>query len=163
MYQPNTVLTIKDEFRDQFPDDPETGDPFPYMTVRVIGESPISYTGGEWTGLAAHGVIVEPMTLFSSNLDEPLGKLQELYKIVSIPEITLEPRFSDREAELALLRLRVAPTPEEVFAELAPGPKPEDGQTRARTPIVGESPLPDPRVEAAKSPLSRARKPKDVA
>jgi hypothetical protein len=45
------------------------------------------------------------------------------------------------------------PTPEEVFAEKAPGTPPEEGQKRGRTPF--KSPLDDPRKPAKASPLDK--------
>lgn len=147
MYTPGTVLELKV----QKDPDPETDEPFPYNEVEVIGPSPIDHggaRGGEWEGASASGVIIKPLTNFGSTLDEPLGKLQALYDVKSVPELELEAapkiRVIDSSSQSA------GPTPEEVFAVEAPGEASEDGK-RARTPF--ESPLEDPRKPASASPL----------
>ena len=142
MYERNTVLTLKKPF----PNDEETGEVFPYNEVRVIGESPISYAGaGEWSGMAAQGVIIEPTSNFGSNLDEPLGKLQALYDVKELPapvELPVGPS--------TVPVTRPGPTPEDVFAGEAPGVPPAEGEKRGRT---RPSPLDDPRPVASDGPL----------
>lgn len=147
MYEPETILELKNP-RD--PDD-ETGEEFPYNRVRVIGQSPVDHggaRGGDWSGAAGQGVIIAPVTNFGSNLDEPLGKLQSLYNVVSVPETIIEaPQVRVINSSSAA----AGPTPEEVIAAEAPGEPSVDGE-RVRTPI-GESPLEDPRVPVSSSPL----------
>lgn len=145
MYQPNTVLTLKEPR----PNDEETDEVFPYNEVRVVGESPISYAGvGEWSGTAAKGIIIEPTSNFGSNLDEPFGKLQALYDVKSLPAPQTVPV-----GPTTVPVSQPGPTPEEVIAGAAPGTPPEDGQKRARTRM---SPLDDPRPAASDGPLGPA-------
>jgi hypothetical protein len=149
MYAVDTILTLKKQ-RDP---DPETGEAFPYNEVRVIGESPISHSHkGDYTGADAAGVILSPVTNFAGTLDEPFGKCRALYDVKSIPEpqtITQAPvRVIDATSAQA------GPTPEEVFADEAPGTAPEPGQKRGRT--LRPSPLGETKNEAASGPLGDA-------
>lgn len=147
MYEPETILELKE----QHEPDEETGEEFPYNRVRVIGASPINHgvSSAEWEGASGAGVIITPLSNFGATLDEPLGKLQALYTVVEVPDTIID----------AVPQVRIihstsqsaGPTPEEVFAEQAPGVPPEEGQKRGRTPH--ESPLEDPRKPANASPL----------
>jgi hypothetical protein len=134
MYESETILSLK-EPRDP---DPETGEAFPYNRVRVVGESPVSHADkGDWKGADARGVIVVPLTNFGSTLDEPFGKLRTIYDVESIPE-------HEAPAEVPIKVIKstsqsAGPTPEEVFAEKAPGARATGDHRRART-----SPLGDP-------------------
>lgn len=147
MYEPDTILALKEQ-RDP---DPETLEKFPYNRVRVIGPSPVSHADkGDWKGVDAQGVIVVPLTNFGSTLDEPFGKLREIYDVEEIPvretEVVQKVRVINANTAAA------GPTPEEIFAREAPGAPPEEGQTRART-----SPLGDPGGPAeADGPLGKA-------
>lgn len=160
MYESNTILELKEPRPDvKIPkkEDPDTGRvrpahtlPFPYNKVRVIGRSPVDHSGGAqgtWSGAAATGVIIEPLSGFASTLDEPFGKLQKLYKVIEVPsnEVEVVPIRVIRSD----LTTSAGPTPEDVFAEKAPGKPPEEGQIRART---GVSPLGE--VEADNAPRS---------
>ncbi len=145
MYETNTILTLKD----QRPNDPETDEVFPYNEVRVIGPSPVTHAGiGEWSGQGAAGVIIEPTSNFGSNLDEPFEKLVALYDVKTLPpaqEIAVGPSV--------IPVTKPGPTPEEVFAQKAPGVKPEPGQKRGRTRM---SPLDAPAPAANEGPLGPA-------
>lgn len=150
MYVKDTILALK-EPRDP---DPETGEKFPYNRVRVVGQSPISHEiQGDWRGVDAEGVILEGLTNFGATLDEPFGKCVKLYTVESIPEAI----------EVAAPTIKViepgqaGPTPEEVFAEQAPGTPPEPGQKRGRSPRP--SPLGEERNEVADGPLGRVEAP----
>lgn len=160
MYEPNTILTLKEQRPDQEVParvDPDSGRkrpkyklPFPYNRVRVVGESPVDHgmRGGGWEGVGARGVIIEPLSGHGSNLDEPYAKLQKLYDVESIPtnEVIIEPVKIIRPTSGS-----AGPTPEEVFAETSPGTPPEPGQIRGRT---DPNPLGDvPADEASASPL----------
>jgi hypothetical protein len=150
MYESNTILTLKEQ-RDP---DPETGEVFPYNEVKVIGASPISHGGnGEWSGQAAVGVIIVPTANFGSTLDEPLGKVQALYdvKFVPVNEIEVAPKIRVYDSATAA----AGQSPEEVFAEKAPGAAPAEGQSRGRTAM---SPLADPRPAANDGPLGPVKK-----
>jgi hypothetical protein len=131
MYVNDTILTLKEQ-RDA---DPETGEAFPYNRVRVIGPSPVSHADkGDWKGADAAGVIIVALTNFGATLDEPFGKLREMYDVEEIPE-TVPARQPE-----AFIRPQQAPpgrTPEEVFAAEAPGVPPEEGQIRGRTSPLG--------------------------
>ena len=162
MYKAGTILTLK-EPRDPSPKlDRESGEPvlrgpkgkekpvmleFPYNRVQVIGESPVIYDREGWTGPDAKGVIIQPLTDFAGNLDEPFGKLRKLYNVESIPE-------NEAPAEIKVKQINATtaeagPTPEEVFAEKAPGKPPLDGQIRART----NDPFGDVKPDRTNSPL----------
>lgn len=159
MYEPDTILTLKEPRDPQDPERPE--EPFPYNRVRVVGQSPINHGvySSEWTGAAGTGVILTPLTGFAGVIDEPLGKVQALYNIESVPEREVE--VNTRVRVINSASAQAGPTPEEVFAVKAPGVAPEEGQTRGRTPM-GESPLgEDPRPAAGGSPLDA--KPKKAA
>lgn len=134
MYKPGTILTLKN----QKDPDPESGAEFPYNSVEVIGQSPIDHgttrPTGQWQGTNGAGVIIKPLTAFAGNLDEPYGKLRQLYEVVSIPEqaeIVREVRIKVSTPE------DLGPTPEEVFAQLPASDAP-------RRPATKSSPLPDP-------------------
>lgn len=149
MYEPDTTLLLKE----QRPNDPETDEPFPYNKVRVIGPSPVSHADkGDWTGTNANGVLVVPVSNFGATLDEPYGKLRQLYDVDEIPV-----RETDAQPKVRIINSSsesAGPTPEEVFAVKAPGKPPEEGQTRART-----SPLLDPGPEGHDGPLGKTEAP----
>lgn len=121
MFKADTILTLKAQ-RDP---DPETGEAFPYNRVRVIGTSPISHPGEKkadgtpkWVGQDADGCIIEPLSTFAGNLDEPFGKLKKLYDVEFVPpeeEVVREVRIRIQQPE------DMGPTPEDVFAAQAPG------------------------------------------
>ncbi len=145
MYAADTILTLKA----QRPPDDETDEAFAYNQVRVIGESPVQHTSkGEYVGPDARGVIVVPMSNFGGTLDEPFGKLRQLYDVSEMPDTTIQPPSPIRVIDSSTAQ--AGPTPEEVFRDEAPGSAPEPGQKRGRTPI---SPLSDPGPESAKGPL----------
>lgn len=143
MYTPDTILTLKE---------PRSTDdkPFPYDRVRVINASPVS-RGHEgktrYTGADAQGVVIEPLTGFEANLDEPFGKLIALYDVESVPERVVE------EAKIRVVDSRstedIGPTPEQRFAVEAPGDP--DANRSGRKPRV--SPLTDPNDAKADGPL----------
>lgn len=159
MYDPDTILELKEPKPDEVVEarkDPDTGRtrpkhkiPFPYNKVRVVGQSPVDHSAGRqgtWQGAAAQSVLIEPLSGHGSTLDEPLGKIQKLYKVVSVPsnEILVEPIRVVRSTSAS-----AGPSPEEVFAKESPGVPPKPGQNRGRT-----SPLGDVEDDsAARSPL----------
>jgi len=145
VYEPGTILTLKQ------PKDPdaETGAPFPYNDVVVVGPSPVNHAllaGAQWQGGEAQGVIVQPLVEFGGNLDEPFGKLVALYDVKEVPvrEVEIQTRVRVINATTGA----AGPTPEEVFAKEAPGVPPAAGEMRGRM-----SPLEDPRPAAADGPL----------
>lgn len=133
MYESETILSLKVPHDP----DPETGEDFPYNRVRVIGESPVSHADkGDWTGADARGVVIVPLTNFGSTLDEPFGKLRTIYDVESIPV-----HEAPVEAPIKVINQTTAsagPTPEEVFAESAPGEASTGDHRRARTSPLGE-------------------------
>lgn len=145
MYATDTILTLKEQ-RDP---DEETDEAFAYNVVRVIGVSPIQHTSrGDYVGDDAKGVIVTPIANFGGVLDEPFGKLRQLYDVTETPTTEIQPASPIRVIDSSTAA--AGPTPEEIFREQAPGVAPEPGQIRARTP---HSPLSDPGPESAKGPL----------
>lgn len=109
MFTRGTILVLKE---------PKSTDEatFPYDRVRVLGASVVSRSNvlGEWEGVDAQGVVIEPLTEFAGNLDEPYGRLKRLYKIESEPE----PVDQNIRVEVIPAHTRQAGlTPEEAFAE----------------------------------------------
>jgi hypothetical protein len=148
MYEQGTVLELKEPRKIE--DKAGNEIDFPYNRVLVLGSSPINHGVhvGEWSGAAGQGVIIQPLSGFDANLDEPFGKLTALYKIVEEPvhEAPAVPvRVINRTSKAAGL------TPEEVFAMEAPGEASTDGKPVRR--LKNESPLEDPRPQAGESPL----------
>lgn len=133
MYATGTILKLKKPR----PKDKETKEDFPYNLVRVIGESPVSHGNkGKWEGSDAKGVLIAPLSNFGSTLDEPFGKLRDLYDVESIPEVEIpvEQKIRIIDATTA----QAGKTPEEVFAEESPGEKPKPGEKRGRTHPLGD-------------------------
>lgn len=160
MYAPGTILELKKkraaaerkDRNDEVITDAE-GVPvkfeFPYNRVQVIGESPIDHSmmSSAWEGAGARGVIITPLTDFGATLDEPFDKLKQLYNVVSIPTVEVDPQPKIRIIESN--SGQAGPTPEEVFAEKAPGKKGPQSGRRTRT-----SPLGDVKTETSDgSPL----------
>lgn len=153
MYEPGTILELKE----QRPNDEETNEPFPYNRVRVIGESPINHSAGaesEWEGAAGAGVLLAAESNFGATLDEPLGKLQAIYDVVSVPETLV-----DQTPQIRVIQSTTAsagPTPEEVFAKEAPSdpdaPR-RPGDIKRAKEAAAASPLEDPRPKRNASPL----------
>ena len=114
MYENGTILKRRELLP---PEDPQSA----YNFIEVVGLSPSTYANLEtWTGAEARGVIVQATfdpdtddpTPFSPTLDEPVGKLNELYEIVKEPPV-VEPDLTPQ-----VRRAPNLPTPNEVFAEL---------------------------------------------
>lgn len=136
MYEPGTTLVRKDPKDEDHP-------AYPYNRVRVIGASPVSHSGSteQWEGAGAAGVLIEPLTSFGGNLDEPFGKLQAIYDVESIPDNTVEaPTIRQYDATTSA----AGPTPEEVFAAEAPGRPRRKGADRFRSPLEDPRPSGDP-------------------
>lgn len=156
MYAKDTILKL----REQRAPDEETGEEFPYNRVKVIGQSPVSHAGKEdnpWEGPDADGVLLEGLTNFGATLDEPFGKCKTLYEVESVPEVTVPVAQPIRviDAQTA----EAGATPEEVFAQEAPGTPPEEGQRRGRS---GVSPLGEVENPARVSPLDAPPKRQEV-
>jgi hypothetical protein len=107
MYEPESILKRRDPVAE---DDAAA----PYNRVRVIGQSPVVHpvTTG-WAGVQSTGVILEPMAGFAAHLDEPLGKVQELYELESAPE---RQAFVNNPVKVVTPGT-AGPSPEEVFEE----------------------------------------------
>lgn len=106
MYEPDSILVRRDPV-------PEDDAAAPYNRVQIVAASPMVHpvTTG-WAGVQATGVIIRPLEGFGANLDEPLGKLQSMYDIESVPErsTVINPPVKVITPGLA------GATPEEVFA-----------------------------------------------
>lgn len=143
MYEPDTILKLK---KPRSTDDAV----FPYDKVRVVNRSPINHSGtSDWEGADAEGVIIQPLTGFDANSDEPFGKLAALYDVAELPDTSVDPE-SQKIRVVDTATAAAGKTPEEVFAEEAPGEPGVDGK-RGRTPR--ESPLEDPRPAPSDGPL----------
>jgi hypothetical protein len=112
--------------------------PFPWNKVEVVGPSPVIRQTGEWSGVDAQEVIIRPLTDFAGNLAEPMGKLKQIYNVVSVPEdvVPVERTIKVIEAHTN----QAGETPEEVFAREAPGKAPAAGRKRGRTPFEDVKP-----------------------
>ena len=114
--------------------------------MTVIGPSPISnHNDSGYTGADAAGVIIRGTSNFGATLDYPFGHLREIYDVLEIPSVPVAQMVHEvQAAKLAEMATSFisGPTPEQVFADKAPGKPPEEGQTRGRTPIgpLGEPP-----------------------
>lgn len=166
MYAPDTILVLKEPRTvgtpaspDYDPKNPKAGGtppskdyaPFAYDRVRVIGESPIQHSGGarsEWVGAGARGVMIEPLTHFGANLDEPLGRLQSLYDIESEPIIEVPVMQTVRVIQPG----QAGPTPEEVFAEHAKANPSPPQENKWKSPLADAA-----RVEAEKRRAADAK------
>lgn len=162
MFKSGTILELKEQREPTQATDPYTGEPrfqkkrnprtgeetelkdkpvmkpFPYNKVEVVGPSPIVADRGEWTGPDAAGVIIRPLTDFGGNLDEPVGKLKQLYNVVSVPEDIVPVEQTIKVINSATNQ--AGETPEEVFAREAPGKPAGPGHTRGRTPFADVKP-----------------------
>jgi hypothetical protein len=157
MFKSGTILELKEPREPSQATDPYTGEPrfekkrdprtgeekilkdkpvmraFPYNKVEVIGPSPIHHGGeSKWTGPDSAGVIVRPLTDFAGNIDEPVGKIKQLYNVVSVPEDVVPVEQTIRVINSSTNQ--AGETPEEVFTREAPGKASPDGK-RARTPF----------------------------
>lgn len=145
MYAIDTILTLKEPREN----DEETDEVFAYNVVRVVGESPVQHTSrGDYEGPDAKGVIIVPLANFGGTLDEPFGKLRQLYNVTTMPVTEIAPPSPIRVIDSS--SAQAGPTPEEVFQDEAPGVAPLPGQIRARTPM---SPLDDPGPASKRGPL----------
>jgi hypothetical protein len=172
LYKTGTILVLKEQRGPEQKVDPISGAPkmkvrrnhktgevvetdkpdmqdFPYNRVMVCGQSPVRRGGEGWEGSDAVEVIIQPLSDFGGNLAEPFGKLKTIYDVESIPtdEVPREQvvKIIDRNSNEA------GPTPEEVFADAAPGVPPAEGLKRGRTsPFDDVKPAPG---TAGKSPL----------
>lgn len=130
MYEPESVLVLKD------PRSTEE-DPFPYDRVEVVGQSPIHHgvRAEEWEGAQGQGVIIKPLNGFGATLDEPYGKLRDLYNVESTPV-----REAPAEARVKLLtQADLGPSPEEAFADQAKrSSKRPTNKPKRTSPLDGE-------------------------
>lgn len=109
MYEEGTILALKEPRSTE-------DEAFPYDRVEVIGQSPVHHgiRAEEWVGANGQGVIVTPLAGFDSTIDEPYGKLQELYEVESIPEAQPnEPQVK------VITPADLGPSPEDTFADAA--------------------------------------------
>jgi hypothetical protein len=156
VYQAETILKLKE---------PREDDEFPYNRVEVVGPSPVHHStrSAEWVGSNGEGVIIKPAGgAFGSALDEPFGKLQQLYDVESLPE-------QNPQAEAPQVRVitpeTAGPSPEDQFADLAaeqgedtrrakppePVVSPLDGEVQ---PQPSSSPLDQPPVRGAEEEVA---------
>lgn len=114
MYAPGTILKLREPRPPitQIEGEEEVEIEFPFNVVRVIGPSPVSHASGDgWSGQGASGVIIEPLASFDTNLDEPFGKLMDLYEVVSEPEPV------EIDSKVRVVRPgELGPSPEDRFA-----------------------------------------------
>lgn len=141
MYEPETILTLKEQ---REPD--ADGNEFPYNRVKVIGNSVVSHSGqaSEWVGANGQGVMIQPAGEgFGATLDEPYGKLQQIYDVESVPVHEIEVQ------KIVVRTQNQGKSPEEVFAELAQPSPNEQGRRwmpeEQRVSPLGEDPADKPR------------------
>lgn len=113
MYKPDTILVLKEPLED----DPETGQPYAFNRVRVVGPSPIEYRGhtADWGGRSGAGVIIQPYPDFGPTDDRPFEELTQYYNIESEPEEEFEMTAFGRPAKVKLAK-PPGVSPEEAFA-----------------------------------------------
>ena len=131
MYQPETTLKKKEPFGDDHPG-------APYNHVKVIGQSPINHgtIQTEWIGAQGQGVIVQPLDGFGATLDEPYGKLQDLYEIDTVPDnvVPVGP-------QVEYIPQDGSPSPEDIFRTEASEPELEVSEpAKPLSPLDGEAP-----------------------
>lgn len=159
MYQAETILELKEP---KFIDDDGKRLPlsdykgkkdaaklFPYNRVKVIGQSPVmhAHSASGWEGPDAQGVIIQPITDFAANLDEPYGRLQRLYAVAEIPEDDIAKNVvaSDRGFHQVPASKLLGPTPEEQFRAASgadPAPTRPSGNTFEGSPLGELDPEP---------------------
>lgn len=113
MYEPGTILVRKE---------PQGTDEAPnaYDRVKVVGPSPFTHNGlSEWEGISRQGIIIQPAGMeYGANVDQPFGRLQELYDVAELPE----PVEVDIHPKVRIINTGTAsagPSPEEVFSKAA--------------------------------------------
>ena len=141
MYAPGTILVLKKQkpptvLEGKGEDGEDIEIDFPYNRVKVINQSPINHGGiasAEWIGANGQGVIITPLSAHGSTIDEPYGRLQELYDVESIPEqeFDAQPKIRVIESNSG----SAGPTPEEQFAAAAEAAGQKKSETRVKTPL----------------------------
>lgn len=126
MYDAGTILTLKEprSTKDEV---------FAYDRVQVIGASPINHANvsSEWAGNNGQGVLVTPLSGFGANIDEPFGRLRELYDVESIPERKLAAPVG------AIQAAEYDPkSPEEIFEDAQGGPERVKEPKRKPSPLL---------------------------
>lgn len=118
MYETGTILERKEPLGTE-------EDPNAYDRIQVLGASPVVHSGpsaAEWAGTpGAAGVLIQPAgDTFGSTVDKPFGELQQLYRVVHIPERTqiITPQVTRYDA----LSYAAGKSPEQAFAEAATDP-----------------------------------------
>jgi hypothetical protein len=154
MYATGTILKLRNPKPDVEVGEGEEkhSHPFPYNEVRVLGVSPLNHStiDSEWVGQQGQGVIIEPISSFGSNLDEPFGKLQDLYEVVSMPE----PQVIENTVRV-VTPAEAGPSPEDKFASDQKAEGIKKSEKRVATPI---SPLDDdPDAEERAKDIKAAR------
>lgn len=149
MYERGTILKLRNPRPDV-----EVGEgeekhthPFPYNRVRVLGQSPINHStlDSEWVGQQGQGVIIEPLSSFASNIDEPFGKVQDLYEVESIPEpAVIESKVIVQTPE------SLGPSPEDRLAQEQKEAGLKKSPTRVPTPVSPLDEDPDAEEKARK-------------
>lgn len=111
MYKPGTILARRDPL-----DEDNSG--AVYNRVNVVGQSPVDHAliSSEWTAGNGQGVIIQPLEGFGATLDEPFGRLQELYEVESIPEPVTVPAAA---VVKVVTQGDLPPSPEEQFAAVS--------------------------------------------
>jgi hypothetical protein len=136
MYAPDTILKLREQKPDivlegKGEDGEDIEVPFPYNRVRVINQSPINHgqVGSEWVGQDGQGVIITPLEGHGSTIDQPVGRIRELYEVEEIPS-----------QEIVPVRIKVVDqasagdSPEEIFAAVARERGEKRTEGRGRTP-----------------------------
>ena len=132
MYQPETILAKTEPFADDHPAQP-------YNRVKVIGQSPINHglTDAQWEGAQGQGVIVQPLDGFGATLDEPYGKLRDLYEVEDVPEMVAETQATVR----VIQQDQAGDSPEDQFRAAAKERGDETSQDGKRVRTPPPSPL----------------------
>jgi len=141
VYKPETILKLKNPRGEN-----EEGEPFAYDRVRVVGQSPVNHADitSEWVGANGQGVVLEPLSAFGANLDEPYGRVLELYEVESLPDATV----MTAESQIKIVEPGdLGPSPEEVFSNDAAAEGVDSRRAKPRrfipSPLVDTPPDPE--------------------
>lgn len=156
MYQPGTILELRE------PQSTED-QPFAYDRVKVLGVSPVSHAAtvpGQWQGVEAQHVLIQPVDVFDANIEKPLGFLQEQYVITEVPDSNLAAQRGGVTVE------QRGPSPEEVFKTNAVEADAVRARNRTTTALQndGKSPeqvLIEASLKEQAKPKGRTRKDKE--
>ncbi len=154
MYAAETILKLKKTRSTK-------ESPFPYDLVRVVGESPVDHgiRNTLWQGGNGKGVIITPLTAFGSTIDEPYGKLADLYEVETLP-----PKIEMVAGKVDIIsQEQLGPSPEDIFSDVAAASGGDSRRSRKTKPPTSPLDGPDGPAIPDSSPLGPEPPPPDDA